>query len=79
MTLNKHRTISGNIPQVKCYSIMGDETPDTSGKEQLVLCIRWSVNDLQVCEGSVGLHRIPSISANVAHVAHEFIEHWRCH
>lgn len=43
---------------------MGDETPDTSGKEQLVLCIRWSDDDLQVCEGSVGLHRIPSISAN---------------
>ena len=43
---------------------MGDETPDTSGKEQLVLCIRWCDDDLQVCEGFVGLHRIPSISAN---------------
>ena len=35
---------------VKVYSVMGDETADISNKEQLILCIRWVDDDLQVHE-----------------------------
>ena len=42
--------IARNIQQAKFYPVMGGETADISNKEQLVLCIRWIDDDLQVHE-----------------------------
>lgn len=49
------------IQQAKFYSIMGDKTSDISNKEQLILCIRWVDNNLQVHE-DIGFHHIANIS-----------------
>ena len=58
------RKIARNIQQVKFYSVMGDETGDISNKEQLVLCTKWIDDDLQVHEDFIGMHKIPSTTAD---------------
>ena len=58
------QTIARNIQQSKLYSIIGDETLDISNKGQLVLCIRWVDDNLQVHEDFVGFHHIPNTSAS---------------
>ena len=35
---------------------MADETADVSNNEQLVICIRWVDEDLEVHEDFVGMH-----------------------
>ena len=64
MALNMLRKIARNIQQAKFYSVMGDETADISNKGQLVLCIRWVDDDLQVHKDFIGiLHEIPNTTA----------------
>ena len=48
--VNLLRKIARNIQQAKFYSVMGNKKVDISNKEQLVLCIRWVDEDLQVQE-----------------------------
>ena len=58
------RKVARNIQQEKFYSVMGDETADTSNKEQLVLCIIWVDDDLQAHEDFIGIHKIPNATAD---------------
>lgn len=39
------RNILSRINQAECFSIIGDETLDVSGKEQLSVCIRYVTNE----------------------------------
>ena len=55
--------IARNIKQAKFYSVMGDKKKDISNKEQLVLCIRWVDDDLQVHKDFIGIHKIPNTVA----------------
>ena len=43
------------ICSAEWYSIIADETRDTSGAEQLGISIRWVENDYQVHEDLIGL------------------------
>ena len=43
---------------------MGNKKVDTSNKEQLVLCIRWVDDDLQVQEDFIGIHKTPNTTAD---------------
>ena len=58
------RKIARNIQLAKFYSVMGDEAADISNKEQLVLCVRWVDDNLQVHENFVGIHKIPNTTAD---------------
>ena len=62
--LNLLRNIARNIQQAKFYSVMGNKKVDTSNKEQLVLCIRWVDDDLQVQEDFIGIHKTPNTTAD---------------
>ena len=62
--LNLLRNIARNIQQAKFYSVMGNKKVDTSNKEQLVLCIRWVDDDLQVHKDFIGIHKIPNTAAD---------------
>ena len=42
----------------------GKQKVDISNKEQLVLCIRWVDEDLQVQEDFIGIHKTPNTTAN---------------
>ena len=64
MAFNMLRKVARNIQQEKFYSVMGDETADTSNKEQLVLCIIWVDDDLQAHEDFIGIHKIPNATAD---------------
>ena len=64
MAFNMLRKVARNIQQEKFYSVMGDETADTSNKEQLVLCILWVDDDLQAHEDFIGIHKIPNATAD---------------
>ena len=56
--------IARNIKQAKFYSVMGDKKKDISNKEQLVLCIRWVDDNLQVHKDFIGIHKIPNTTAD---------------
>ena len=43
--------------------MMADETADVSNNEQLVICIRWVDEDLEVHEEFVGAHPIENTKA----------------
>ena len=56
--------IAKNIQSAEIYSILVDETADTSNKEQMVLCMRWVDENLIPHEDFIGLHAIPDTSAD---------------
>ena len=62
--VNLLRKIARNIQQAKFYSVMGNKKVDISNKEQLVLCIRWVDEDLQVQEDFIGIHKTPNTTAD---------------
>ena len=45
------------------YTIMIDETTDSSNSEQLVIVIRWVNDDLSIHEEFIGLYKTDSIKA----------------
>ncbi|KAI6656107.1 Zinc finger MYM-type protein 1-like [Oopsacas minuta] len=49
----------------KIYTIMVDETTDLSNTEQMVLCLRYVDDDLEVHEEVIGLHSLESTSADM--------------
>ena len=63
MALSVLRRITDGIHSSPFLSIMVDETTDVSNKEQVVVCIRWVDNALQVNEDFIGLHQVESTSA----------------
>lgn len=58
------REISSNIQSAKYYTIMVDETGDVSNIEQLVLCLRWVDDSLQIHEDFIGLHTMKTTDAD---------------
>ena len=46
------------------FSVMCDEHPDISNKEQLTFCMRWVNNDLEVSEKLLGFYEIPYINSS---------------
>ena len=49
----------------KWYTIMVDGTTDLSNTEQMVLCLRYVDNNLEVHEELIGLYSLESTSANM--------------
>ena len=64
MALQILRDIAKNIQSAEIYSILVDETADTSNKEQMVLCMRWVDENLIPHEEFISLHAIPDTSAD---------------
>lgn len=50
------RNIVKGIKRTKYCTIMADEAANVSHNEQLVICIRWVDEDLEVHEDFVGMH-----------------------
>ena len=44
--------------------MLADETADFSNKEQLILCLRWVDEDINVHEEFIGLHPMPGTTAD---------------
>ena len=55
--------LSQSLAEAPFYAIMADETTDCSNREQLVVCLRWVDNDLQVHEDFIRLHVVESIDS----------------
>ena len=53
-----------NIQDAVIYTVLADETADVSNKEQLVLCIRWVDDDINVHEEFIRLHPMPGTRAD---------------
>ena len=49
----------------KWFTIMADEKTDLSNIEQMVLCLRYVDNDLEVHEELIGLYSLESTSADM--------------
>ena len=49
-------SLAQKIHAAKYYTIMADETADVSNIEQLVVCLRWVSNDLEVHEDFIELY-----------------------
>lgn len=57
------RGISEDIRNSLYYALMADETTDVSNREQLVICIRWIDELLEVHEDFIGLYQIDDTGA----------------
>ena len=64
MALGILRDIISNIQSAKFYTIMVDETGDVSNVEQLVICLRWVDNDLEIHEDFIGLFPMKTTDAD---------------
>lgn len=67
MALQVLREIACNLHNTPFYTIMADETTDSSNKEQFVVCIRWVDDELDIHEDFIGLHVVESIDAATLH------------
>jgi hypothetical protein len=63
MGLEVLRNIASSLHTSQFYSIMADETADVSNKEQVVICIRWVDDDLEINEEFIGLYQVGTIDA----------------
>ena len=52
------RGLSNQIRASKLFAILADETTDSSNREQLVICLRWFDDELNVHEDMVGFYQI---------------------
>ena len=58
------RKIANDLQTSEFFTVMADETTDISNREQVVICLRWVDNSLDVHEEFVGLHMVDSIDAS---------------
>ena len=63
MPLTILRQIAGEISG-KWFMLVVDETTDLSNTEQMILCLRFADDDLDVHEEIIGLHNLESTSAD---------------
>ena len=63
MALKMMRDVAANIRSAKFYTFMADETADVLNTEQLVICIRWVNDDLNIHGDFVGLHPLAQADA----------------
>ena len=59
------RDIAFEVREADFFSILADETADISNREQLVICLRWVDDKLQVHEEMVGLYQIENTGAEM--------------
>ena len=64
MALKVLRIIISAIQATPFITIMVDETTDIANKEQLVMCLRWVDDNFETHEDFIGLHELPSTSAD---------------
>ena len=64
MALQVLRVIASSFHSTAFYTVMADETTDTSNHEQVVICLRWVSNDFEVHEVFMGLYFVESIKAD---------------
>ena len=64
MALQIARDIASAIRSASFYTIMVDECPDVANQEQLVLCLRWVDNALEVHEDFIGMYHMENVSAD---------------
>ncbi len=65
MALQVLREIACNLQSTPFYTVMADETTDSSNCEQVVVCLRWVDSDLQVHEDFLGLHAVESTASDI--------------
>ena len=63
IALGMLRNIAKKLQAAKFFTIMADESADISYKEQLVVCIRWVVDDHTAHEEFIGLHPLKDTSS----------------
>ena len=64
MALKVLRDIASSLQNATFFTIMVDETVDSSNREQAVLVLRWVDDSLEVHEEFIGLYMVPSIDAD---------------
>ena len=69
LALKLLRKIASDIVISDCYSILADEASDVSNTQQLVVCIRWVTNNLEVEERFISLVPLERAQADVIAVA----------
>ena len=69
LALKLLRKIASDIVISDCYSILADEASDVSNTQQLVVCIRWVTNNLEVEERFISLVPLEREQADVIAVA----------
>jgi len=57
------RQIVRRVQTAKFYSVIADETTDSSRKQQFSVCIRCTADDLHINEDFVGLYEVPKADA----------------
>ena len=68
------RQIASNIKAAGRFSIMVDETPDVSTKEQVVFALRWIDDNWSVHEDLIGLSQTDSIDSNsLVHIIQDIL------
>ena len=63
MALRVLRKIAGSLQSASFFTVMVDETTDVSNVEQVVVCLRWVSEKLEVVEEFVGLYEVASTGA----------------
>lgn len=69
MSLSILRSIARNLQDACYFTIMADESADSSNREQLVICFHWVDQQLEVHEDFVSLYQIPDITADMIEAA----------
>ena len=64
MSLSILRSIASSVQDAYYFSLMADECVDASNHEQLVICLRWVDDCLDVHEDLLGLYHIPDTPAD---------------
>ena len=64
MALSVLRTIARNINHSSFFTIMADESTDSSNREQLVICMQWIDDELEPQEDFLGMYKLDSTDAN---------------
>ena len=63
MALRVLRKIAGSFQSAWFFTVMVDETTDVSNVKQVVVCLRWVSEKLEVVEEFVGLYEVASTEA----------------
>ena len=64
MATNVLRTVMQSFHTSKLFTILVDETTDSSNREQVVICLRWVDDAFEAHEEFIGLSEVDSITAS---------------
>ena len=64
MAMNVLRTVMQSFHTSKFFTILVDETTDSSNREQVVICLRWVDDAFEAHEEFIGLYEVDSITAS---------------